>query len=136
MAMIWDSRRPIRDGVARKNERKCRMIFLSRRLKGRLPQRGRARRNCRAGCENSNAAIAGSAGDSGFVAASGLATVEIFSRKFGAASDCRVIPARQLRLGKRANAAAERDATRRGAAGDHFAVIEFKNDSDLLYDSL
>jgi hypothetical protein len=72
MAMIWDRRRPILDGAARSNERKCRIIFLSRRLKGR----------------------------------------------------------------KRAHAALEPNAARHRAAGDHFAVIEYENNSDLSYDSL
>jgi len=74
IATIWDSRRPIRDGAPRSNERSCCISHLpsapvEQRSNGRTTENGLAPRISRDTGENSNERGVGVADGSGFIAA-------------------------------------------------------------------
>src|SRR5213082_1317799 len=85
IATISARRRPIRERVVRSNKLIRRMsCFLWRQANkrsqpyGAQPENGDAGRLCRSVSENSNARVAGSTDDSGFLSANDRAMVEIF----------------------------------------------------------
>ncbi|WP_157676628.1 hypothetical protein [Afipia sp. GAS231] len=85
MATIWDSRRPIRDGAPRSNERICCISHLPSApveqsfQQWRTIENGLARQTSRDVCENSNARTVRTPAGSGFIAPIEPAAGEIFS---------------------------------------------------------
>jgi hypothetical protein len=85
MATIWASRRPIRDGAPRSNERICCISHLPSApveqslQQGRTTEHGLARLTSRDAYENSNARVVRTPAGSGFIAAIKPATEQIFS---------------------------------------------------------
>jgi hypothetical protein len=85
MATIWASRRPIRDGAPRSNERSCCISHLpsapveKRSSDGRTPENGLARLTSRDGSENSNARVVRTPAGSGFIALIEPKAEQIFS---------------------------------------------------------
>jgi hypothetical protein len=85
IATIWDSRRPIRDGAPRRNERSCCISHLpsapveQRSSDRRTTENGLTRLTSRDPSENSNARVVRTPAGSGFIAAMDPAAGEIFS---------------------------------------------------------